>query len=312
MTWRALAVLAAACSDPPVVPPDAEVLPSMMPDRLSLTGLYKDIAAKQLSTGLVEFTPANVLWSDGAEKLRWYKLPAGAVIDSTDLDHWRFPVGTKFFKEFSQGGKRLETRLIWRVGDTGNREQDTLVGAFVWDDNETEAYFVKDGQTNLRGTEHDAPSAETCWRCHLGEPGHALGVTALQLGDVSTLPLSTPPLAGTTYAAPNPALGYLHANCGHCHNPNGGAWADSHMILRLGVDDRDATMNPIVQTAVGVQLEQWIGRGYTYRIVAGDPDMSAAFYRMTQRTMMVQMPPLATERTDDAGIALVRSWIQAL
>ncbi|HEY5925732.1 MAG TPA: hypothetical protein VIV11_28795 [Kofleriaceae bacterium] len=295
-----------------MIPPDAEVLPMEMPPRLSETGLYKDIVTKTLASRLVEFTPANVLWSDGAEKLRWYQLPMGAMIDSADLDHWRFPVGTKFFKEFALDGKRLETRLIWRVGDSGNREKDTLVGSFVWNDAETEAFFVKDGEQNVRGTQHDAPSAELCWRCHLGEPGHALGVTALQLGDVSALPLSDPPPAGTTYAAPNAALGYLHANCGHCHNPNGGAWSDSRMILRLAVDDRDATQNPIVQTTVGVALEQWIGHGYAYRIVAGDPDQSAAFYRITQRTMMVQMPPLATERTDDAGIALIRSWIQSL
>ena len=306
------ALVLGACSDPPAVPPDAEVLPMVMPDLLSQTGLYKDIRTKELSARLVEFTPANVLWSDGAEKLRWYQLPAGAMIDSTNIDRWRFPVGTKFFKEFSRDGKRLETRLIWRVSDTGSREKDTLVGAFVWNDSETEATFVREGAMNLRGTEHDAPSAESCWRCHLGEPGHALGVTALQLGDVTALPLSSPPPAGTTYAAPNAALGYLHANCGHCHNEHGGAWSDSHMILRLGVDERDAATTQIVQTAVNAPLEQWIGRGYTYRIVAGDPDQSAAFYRMTQRTMMVQMPPLATEKTDDAGIALIRGWIESL
>jgi hypothetical protein len=84
------------------------------------------------------------------------------------------------------------------------------------------------------------------------------------------------------------------------------------MILRLDVDERDPAVNQIVQTTVGVALEQWINNGYTYRIVAGDPDQSAAFYRITQRTMQVQMPPLATERTDDTGIALIRSWIQSL
>jgi hypothetical protein len=301
-----------ACSDPPAVLPDAEVLPTAMPDLLSQTGIYTDIRAKRLSPRLVEFTPANVLWSDGAEKLRWFQLPSGAQIDSTDMDHWRFPVGTKFFKEFALGGKRLETRLIWRVGDSGNRERDTLVGSFVWNDDESEAFFVKDGQTNLRGTDHDAPAADLCWRCHLGEPGHALGVSALQLGNVAELPLTAPPPAGTKFVAPNPALGYLHANCGHCHNPNGGAWSDSHMILRLDVAERDPAVNQIVATTVGVELEQWIGRGYTYRVVAGDPDQSAAFYRITQRTMQVQMPPLATERADDTGIALVRSWIQSL
>ncbi len=302
-----------ACSDaPPVVPPDAEVLPSVMPMRLSQTGLYTNIALKTLSPKLVEFTPNNVLWSDAAEKHRWYQLPAGATIDSSDMDHWRLPVGTKLFKEFVLDGKRLETRLIWRVADTGNREADTLVGSYVWDDAESDAVLAKDGAQNVRDTEHDVPAQDTCWRCHLGEPGHALGLSALQLGDVSALPLSSPPAAGTTFAAPNAALGYLHANCGHCHNPNGGAWADSHMILRLDVDERDATATQAYQSTVGVELQQWIDRGYTYRIVAGDPDQSAVFYRMTQRTMMVQMPPLATEKTDDAGIALVRAWIQSL
>jgi hypothetical protein len=313
VTSRVFALLAlGACSDPPTVPPDAEILPSTMPARLSETGLYSDIAAKRVSSRLVEFTPANVLWSDGADKQRWYQLPAGAVIDSTDMNHWRLPIGTKLFKEFALDGKRLETRLIWRVADTGNREADTLVGAFVWNDTETDAVLAKDGEQNIRGTQHDAPSQDTCWRCHLGEPGHALGLSAVQVGDVSTLPLSAPPPAGTTYAAPNQALGYLHANCGHCHNPDGGAWVDSHMVLRLDADDRDAATTQVVQTTVGVALEQWIGRGYTYRIVAGDPDQSAAFYRITQRTMQVQMPPLATERTDDAGIALLRAWIESL
>src|SRR5262245_3155819 len=211
-----------------------------MPPILSLTGLYKDIETKTLASGFHEFSPNNVLWSDGAEKHRWYKLPEGAQIDSSDMNHWKFPVGTKFFKEFALEGKRLETRLIWRVGDSGDREKDTLLGAYVWNDTETEAVFVKEGAQNLRGTEHDAPAADTCWRCHVGEAGHSLGVSALQLGDVTGLPLSAPPPAGTKFQAPNAALGYLHANCGHCHNPNGSAWPDSHMILRLDVEEQDA------------------------------------------------------------------------
>lgn len=313
MIRRVLVLVAlGACSDPAPPPPDAEVLPSVLPARLSQTGLYADIRAKTIAPDMIEFTPANVLWSDGAEKHRWYKLPPGTTIDSSDMDHWRFPVGTKLFKEFAREGKRLETRLIWRVADTGDRERDLLVGSYVWNDAETDAVFAKDGASNVRGTDHDVPSAEMCWRCHIGEPGGVLGFSALQLGDVSALPLSAPPPAGTTYGAPVPALGYLHANCGHCHNPNGGAWVDSHMILRLDVGERDAATTQIVQTTVGVELEQWIDRGYTFRIVAGDPDQSALFYRITQRTMQVQMPPLATEHTDDTAIALLRSWIESL
>lgn len=302
-----------ACSDaPPVTPPDAEVLPSALPTKLSQAGLYTDMAAKTVNPRLVELTPANPLWSDGAEKHRWYQLPEGQTIDSSDMDHWRFPVGTKLFKEFVKDGKRLETRLIWRIADTGNREKDTLFGSYVWNDDETDATFAKDGAVNVRGTQHDVPSAELCWRCHIGEPGNVLGFSALQVGDVSALPLSVPPPAGTTYGAPNPALGSLHANCGHCHNPNGGAWSDSHLVLRLSVDERDAAATQIVQSTVGVPLQQWIDRGYTYRIVAGDPDQSAVFFRASQRTMNVQMPPLATEQTDDVSLALLRAWIQTL
>ena len=300
-----------ACGNPSPPGPDAP-LPTSLPERLSQTGLYDDVAAKQLAAGTQEFAPANVLWSDGAVKQRWIQLPAGAVIDTGDMDHWKFPVGTRFFKEFAREGKRLETRAILRVSDTGDREADTLFGSYVWDDTETEAYFVEHGQEDVRGTDHDAPAADVCWRCHIGEAGHVLGYSALQLGDVSELPLSDPPPAGTTFAAPNAAVGYLHANCGHCHNPGGGAWSDSHMVLRLDVDEHDAATTTLAQSTVGAELEQWVGRGFTYRIVAGDPDASALMFRPSSRTKNVQMPPLATEHIDDAGLALLRSWIQSL
>src|SRR5947207_2351622 len=133
-----------------MTPVDAEVLPSALPAQLSQTGLFTDIRAKTLNPKLVPFAPANVLWSDAAQKLRWVLLPDGATIDSSDMNHWKFPVGTKFFKEFSLDGKRLETRTIWRVADTGVRERDTLFGAYVWNDAETDAVFVKDGAEDLR------------------------------------------------------------------------------------------------------------------------------------------------------------------
>jgi len=307
--FRAIVVHAlfgvAACSDPPAVTPDAPVdasLPMSLPQHLSDTG----------GPSGVEFTPANVLWSDGAAKRRWISLPEGAQIDSSDMDHWVFPVGTRWFKEFSRDGKRLETRLIWRVADTGDRERDTLFGSYVWNDAETEATFAKDGAVDVRGTDHDVPSADACWKCHIGEPGRALGFSALQLGDVSQLPLSNPPAAGTTFAAPDTAQGYLHANCGHCHNPNGSAWVNSSMVLRLDVAETAAATTKIVQSTVGVDIQQWLGHGYTKRIIAGDPTNSALWFRTTQRAVNIQMPPIATEHPDTAGVELLRTWIQSL
>lgn len=301
----------AACSDTPATP-DAAPLPTALPALLSETGLYTDIETFTLASDLVEFSPANVLWSDAAVKTRWYRLPPGGVIDSTDMNHWRFPVGTMFFKEFAREGKRLETRLVWRVDDTGNREHDTLLGAYLWNDSETDAMFVKDGAVDVRGTDHDVPAADTCWRCHIGEPGQVLGLSALQSGDVSALPLSVPPADSTPYVAPNTALGYLHANCGHCHSPSGGAWSRSNLVLRLDVAERDAATTMIMQSTVGVPIQNWINHGYDYRVVAGDPDQSALFARISSRDINVQMPPLATKHVDEAGIALIRAWIQSL
>ena len=313
---RCALLFVAACSGAPKVAPDsgltdAAALPTALPALLSEVGFYTDIATKQVAADALEFAPRNVLWSDGAEKLRWIQLPAGAQIDTSDMDHWTFPVGTKLVKQFSLGGKRLETRVIWRVGDTGDREADTLVGAYAWRDDESDAAFVPLGQQNLRGTMHDAPAADDCWHCHVGERGHILGFSAEQLPPalLPALPLSVPPSG--TYGAPDPAQGYLHANCGHCHNPEGAAWPDSHMVLRLGVAETDARTTQLVKSTVNVPLEQWIGRGFTDRIVAGDPDQSAIVYRMSQRTHNVQMPPLATEVVDDAGLAMIKAWVQA-
>jgi hypothetical protein len=299
----------AGCSGGPSSP-DAPVLPTQLPERLSQTGLYKDFDTKALADDLREFAPRHVLWSDAAVKTRWIRLPAGATIDNSDNDRWLFPVGTAWFKEFAKDGKRLETRLVWRVADTGDREQDTLFGSYVWNDDETEAIFAPEGEMNVRGTQHDVPSAEACWKCHIGEPGRSLGFSAVQLEDVSGVPLAEPP--GTTFAAPNDALGYLHANCGHCHNRFGSAWASSNLELRLGAEDRDAQTAPAVRTTVGVALQQWVNHGYTQRVVAGDPDASALMYRMTQRTIGTQMPPIATEVVDDAGVTLIRDWITDL
>jgi cytochrome c553 len=294
--------------DAPPIDTPIDAAPTELPMLLSQTGLYTDIAAKTLDPSSRLFAPRHELWSDAAQKTRWIQLPDGGVIDSSDMDHWAFPVGTKLFKEFAKDGKRLETRLVWRVADTGDRERDTLFGAYLWNDSETEATFARDGGENLRGTQHDAPSADTCWKCHIGEPGRALGISAIQLGD--TLPLSVPP-SGTP-AAPNDAMGYLHANCGHCHNPNGSAWSTSSMVLRLAVTDTDAASTQLYQTTVGVPLQQWLNHGYADRIVAGDADTSAIHYRMTQRTANMQMPPIATEVPDTEGTELVRLWIDSL
>jgi hypothetical protein len=313
--------------------PPIDTFDASLPDplvTLSQTGLYADLAKKTVADSAVPFVPVSPLWSDGAEKHRWIVLPPGTTIDTSDMDHWRFPVGTRLFKEFAREGKRLETRLIAHRADTGVVDDDWWVGSFVWRDDESDADLAPDGQEDIRGTDHDAPSQTRCFACHIGEPGRVLGFSALQLSKgagasgttvrslASAGLLSHPPPTGTD--APFPEAGspaglaaaYLHANCGHCHNPAGAAWPDTSMVLRLSVADGDLAQSDLVKTTVGVALSRWSKPGYALRIAPGTPSASGVLYRMSARGDNDQMPPIATEHTDPAGLGALTTWIESL
>ena len=101
------------------------------------------------------------------------------------------------------------------------------------------------------------------------------------------------------------ALGYLHANCSHCHNQDrppsqGGRCFDPRNGLdfflsadHLGTTAETATY----RTVVGKELEP------------GDPDDSKVVDLMSHRGFFRQMSPLATEEVDPTAVALVRRWI---
>lgn len=292
--------------------------------RLSDTGLFTDVGVNTtVDAEARAFEPAYKLWSDGAVKRRWIRLPPGTQIDSSDMDHWQFPVGTKLWKEFSLEGVKLETRLVERYG-TG--AEDYWMGAFVWSADQTDAVFAVDGQSNINGTSHDAPSQKNCGLCHRGEVGRALGFSAIQLSGASgdatlrtlnALNLLTRPADEAGYPAPGEAdtaqtLGYLHANCGHCHNKNGSAWPDTQMVLRLGVGERDLLTSEIYVSTVNKRLQYWRGGPIELRVATGRPDASALVARMATRGSEDQMPPLATEVIDPAGVERVRRWISSL
>jgi hypothetical protein len=288
-------------------------------ERLGETDLFRDLAARELAPDLIRFEPSYALWSDGSDKERYLRLPPGAAIDTADMDHWQLPVGAQLFKSFTSGGVLVETRLIERIAETGDRDQDYWVGAFVWRDDESDADAAPDGAANARRTDHDVPDTRTCWLCHRGQPGAALGLSALQLssGELEALTdrLSHPPSGA--YAVPGgpavqAALGYLHANCSQCHNPRGAAWIDTDMDLELSVLDLVAEDTRTYRSTVGVELQYFTSDDHVYRVVAGDPSASGLLHRMTIRGSDVAMPPVGSELVHEAGIDLVSDWIGGL
>src|SRR5262245_40033547 len=293
---------------------------ALLPATLSATGLFADPATDALGPGVVAYRPQFELWSDGAEKRRWVWLPPGMQIDTTDMDSWLFPVGTKFWKEFRRDGGRVETRLLEKIGPG---EGDWAALAYLWNDDQGDALATPFGAIDAGGTPHDVPAAGECVACHGGRKSFVLGFSAIQLsadgapGDVT---LATLAAGGVLSHRPTrevdvpgteterAALGYLHANCGHCHNParpeHGGARCfnpENDIYFQLSV-------NQLASPAETATYRSTVGKV----IQPGEPDHSAVIELVSHRGMFRQMPPLATERVDDQAVGLLRSWIAGM
>ena len=295
---------------------------SALPARLSETGLYADIRAETVAASVLPYRPAFELWSDQATKRRWISLPAGSQIDTTDPDSWQFPVGTRVWKEFSRDGVRVETRLIQRIGPGAD---DWALMAYLWDDTGSDAVAVPDGVVDGRHTPHNVPSVAECMGCHGGRRSRVLGFSAVQLAhddpagmltldELQSRGLLTAPIAGPQRlqapAEASAAIGYLHANCSHCHNQDrparggGPRCFDPEQKFDFFLRTSDlgaAAQTAAYRTAVGSVIKR------------GNPDDSEVIKRMSGRGRFpVSMPPLGTERVDDHGIAVVRTWIEGL
>jgi len=292
---------------------------SRLPARLSETGLFRDVASEALEAGVRAYRPQFALWSDGADKRRWVSLPADARIDTADPDDWNFPVGTRFWKEFTRDGVRVETRLLSRWG-TG--PGDWIGAAYVWNEEGSDAGLTAHGALDARGTAHDVPAAGECMACHGGTKSVILGFSAIQLAHddadggvtLDTLnsenllsdPSSEEPLVPGNETE-RAALGYLHANCGHCHNQD----RPSHSGARCFDPDNDLDFRLSVHALASVAdtaTRKTIGGA----VKPGAPGASRLIELMSQRGLFKQMPPLATERVDHDAVELLSAFIREL
>jgi hypothetical protein len=272
-------------------------------------------------------------------------LPPGSKIDNTDQDHWVLPVGAKFWKEFALNGKRIETRLVYHVGPGAD---DYLYATYWWKTNDagaapTDAVLVPPDRNviDANGTDHDIPFEEHCHRCHDPLKEHVLGFSAFQLtpsagndaglagvtiktlSDEGSLKVPAPngfQIPGSS-ALVRDALGYLHANCGNCHNDTPGvAIPAPKMIFKVLVAQQTEQATGAYTTALNVlgTKPDHMQTPLLYRIFGGSTAQSSVSYRMQLRSgidavaAQDQMPPLATEKPDTTGLAAVNAWIATL
>ena len=311
------------CSDNESLPPS-----SVQPATLAETGLYANAAsATTLAPNVYLYEAQFPLWADGAGKDRYIFLPPCTTIDTADMDHWQFPVGTRLWKHFNVDGKRVETRMIHRYG---SGSADWLYATYGWNDAKPDdpraAVAVLHGAPNANGTLHDIPDPSACPSCHGKLPDKPLGFGAFQLShsrpglNMQRLSdwgmLSVPARGG--FAVPGTpvqqaALGYLHGNCGGCHNSNGEIPRENPMKLRLLVGQTKYAETDTVLTTVGVPTVNAYPELHGLpRIDPQAPATSAIYLRMSDRNKF-PMPPLATKFADtEGGVTAVAAWIASL
>lgn len=306
---------------------DADVPPAA----LECTGLYSDLATKQIAPGVRSYAPAVPLWADNAEKERWIWLPPGTPIDATDPNEWVFPVGTKVWKQFSRDGKRVETRLFQKV-QAGYWVRTT----YAWTDDESAAITSSGGDIpwGTDGGTYHIPTPDECDQCHRGRTDHLLGFEQVSLGLAGATGLTLPELVAEGLIAPPPArtsltigddgtgaaaapMAWIHINCGvSCHNSNSNSTAyGSGMLLRLDptlLDGRSSVGFDTRTTTLGQLANNPMWTGQT-RIVPGDPSHSLLVKLITSRgtdnPVANQMPPIATSLVDTVDSQTVIEWI---
>jgi hypothetical protein len=235
---------------------------------LADTGLFEPGSSERVRAGNVAFTPRHALWTDGMSKRRWLYLPPGTAIDKSDPDRWEFPRGTRAWKEFSAHG-RVETRLIERLADGSWR-----FASYAWNAGGTQATLAPPEGIRSRGI----PSRADCLACHEGAPSPILGYSAVQLDGVR----------GARDAEEQAALGYLHANCGHCHN--------ARALEATGLYLAQSATDPAASAA---------------KTRASAAQHAPEILRRTQSpNPYVRMPPLGVTVTDAPSVALIERWIR--
>lgn len=309
---------------------------NLMPMTLQETGLCDDGPCAVINPGILAFRPQFQLYSDGATKRRWIQLPAGTKIDTTDMNYWKFPVGTKVWKEFTSGTTRVETRFAMKVGTDDSLNASWYWASYIWDPANTTAtlFNASTGNPDQTGTTHDVPSRSQCRRCHQNSPGRILGFQAMSLDyhpaeaelvdlqdlvdmDLLSNPPAAPAVAGGEFFplavtdVERNAYGFFHANCGGCHNPTSSVFSTVVIDMRMEVTKLAAHDMPAYTTLVDKTAQLSTVPGTL--IISGNPPNavsdSVVMKRLNSLIAGEKMPEIGTETLNTDGIAAVTAWI---
>ncbi|HVL58743.1 MAG TPA: hypothetical protein VM491_19750, partial [Burkholderiaceae bacterium] len=129
------------------------------------------------------------------------------------------------------------------------------------------------------------------------------------LGWLRNLPrrlLRQPPRIEAATPTARAAMGYLHANCGHCHNGSG-ALAGLDLTLAQQVSNPNGSATATVESLLrSASAEQ--PSGATPKAIPARAALLAR--RIASSNPYTRMPPLGVTITDREGVAVIERWIR--
>jgi len=316
------------------------------PMLLSQTGCVNMTDPTKPAVGLVPYAVRSALWSDGATKERFMRIPDGAKIhvldcavdteackapglggSGEDEGHFDMPVGTVLVKNFSIEGKHIETRLLMR------RSSSALTGwkgfSYEWNDAQTDAMLLPDNEMGMEkavgaGSQiWHYPGRSQCMDCHTRYGGRSLGPSTQQLDSdfayadgtmnqlekLKTLGLfDAPPKKLDGYPDPFGTDGTLDQRARSYIQTN------CAICHRPGgefssIDMRFTT--PLADTKMCDAVERDTDKVPPYRITPGKPAESTMSTRMHALDML-RMPQIGSKVVDQQGAKLIDDWITAM
>ncbi|EDP70587.1 Glucose/sorbosone dehydrogenase [Flavobacteriales bacterium ALC-1] len=311
-----------------------------IPALLSQTGAFSNLVALTPSPGLIPYDMIEPFWSDGAAKTRWMAIPNDGSYDTADEqitfsndEAWDFPRGSVLIKHFEVGGQRLETRFEVKGDD-----DVYYYLTYKWNAAETDATLLNaavDEDVIVNGVTQSwhYPSRNECASCHFPQNGSVLGpktrnlnkailypssgITMNQLVNFSELGLITETITTgnvSTYPAvaakddlsaslEDRARSYIDVNCSSCHNPtvDNVAMFDARYTTSLG--NQNIVYGDVVYDE---------GLTNPKVIIPQDVANSMAHFRMNSTQTGIEMPPIAKDVVDTAGVQLIEDWINSL
>jgi uncharacterized repeat protein (TIGR03806 family) len=313
-----------------------------IPELLSETGAFSNIAKMVPSKGLIPYDLAVAFWSDGADKSRWAALPDNKI-EFSATGEWKFPACSVFIKSFelstdarhAASRRRLETRLLVRDSAGG------VYGVtYKWRPDGSDAELLSVAQTediaitalngDVRRQTWYYPSRQDCLTCHTANAGGVLGLKTRQMNRDLKFPggiidnelrawnhlgLFKPAIDETqlgqlpALASADDAARSLEDRARSYLDANcsqchrpGGTVANFDARYDTPLDHQLLIDGPVL-------IDQGIDRP---RVIAPHDIWRSLIYMRVNTVGDIKMPPLARETIDRNGVALLNQWISGM